>query len=309
MTARLPWSNWRSCFLQTLSSLQWTGWNEHKPEPLAPRERRPYKASVCASHEFNFRDYRWMTPDPGGVKVVKLDNPQTWNMYAYVTNNPISRNDPSGLWPWYVHNQIYESAFSGLLTSSQIKIIEDRSYHDDFDAGAQSPSNAFKHGMRSPGEDLNGASVQITAFIMNNLQSARKISGSGTDVTQSALTAFADAEHTLTDLGSPAHTDPSGTPRQWTGHLRGYPAHMLGEWSQAVDWYGFGQSIRNAIAGFASAFPEILSPSDVSAVAEERITNAVEHFFTPTSFSAQGAMMMIEESARQCALGNPAACH
>ena len=51
MTARLPWSNWRSCFLQTLSSLQWTGWNEHKPEPLAPRERRPYKASVCASHE------------------------------------------------------------------------------------------------------------------------------------------------------------------------------------------------------------------------------------------------------------------
>jgi RHS repeat-associated protein len=49
-----------------------------------------------ATREFNFRDYRWMTPDPGGVKVVKLDDPQTWNMYAYVGNNPTSLNDPSG---------------------------------------------------------------------------------------------------------------------------------------------------------------------------------------------------------------------
>ena len=40
---------------------------------------------------------RWMTPDPGGVKVVKLDDPQTWNMYAYVGNNPTTLNDPGGL--------------------------------------------------------------------------------------------------------------------------------------------------------------------------------------------------------------------
>src|SRR5690348_8588304 len=51
-----------------------------------------------ATREFNFRDYRWMTPDPGGVKVVKLDDPQTWNMYAYVGNNPTTRVDPSGLY-------------------------------------------------------------------------------------------------------------------------------------------------------------------------------------------------------------------
>jgi len=41
--------------------------------------------------------YRWFSPDPAGMKVIHLDNPQTWNMYAYVTDNPTSLNDPLGL--------------------------------------------------------------------------------------------------------------------------------------------------------------------------------------------------------------------
>jgi RHS repeat-associated protein len=49
---------------------------------------------------------RWLSPDPGGLKVVKFDDPQTWNMYAYVRNNPTTLTDPSGLigygfW-WYL---------------------------------------------------------------------------------------------------------------------------------------------------------------------------------------------------------------
>jgi len=40
---------------------------------------------------------RWMSPDPGGVKMVHLDDPQTWNMYAYVRNNPTTLTDPTGL--------------------------------------------------------------------------------------------------------------------------------------------------------------------------------------------------------------------
>ena len=50
-----------------------------------------------ATREYNDGLGRWMTPDPGGRKVVKLDNPQTWNMYAYVTDNPTTLNDPGGL--------------------------------------------------------------------------------------------------------------------------------------------------------------------------------------------------------------------
>jgi RHS repeat-associated protein len=40
---------------------------------------------------------RWLSADPIGVKAVKLDDPQTWNMYAYVRNNPTTLTDPTGL--------------------------------------------------------------------------------------------------------------------------------------------------------------------------------------------------------------------
>ena len=56
-------------------------------DPLIPSATREYSDGLG----------RWMTPDPGGTKVVNLANPQTWNMYAYVTDNPTTLNDPSGL--------------------------------------------------------------------------------------------------------------------------------------------------------------------------------------------------------------------
>ena len=47
------------------------------------------------------RDYpsnfqRWMTPDPGNAGAEPSD-PQTWNMYAYVRNNPTTNVNPLGL--------------------------------------------------------------------------------------------------------------------------------------------------------------------------------------------------------------------
>lgn len=49
-----------------------------------------------------FRQYsssveRWMTPDPAGLAAVDPTNPQSWNRYAYVLNNPLALVDPSGL--------------------------------------------------------------------------------------------------------------------------------------------------------------------------------------------------------------------
>ncbi len=49
-----------------------------------------------------FRQYssqlgRWMHPDPAGLAAVDPTNPQSWNRYAYVLNNPCSLVDPFGL--------------------------------------------------------------------------------------------------------------------------------------------------------------------------------------------------------------------
>ena len=55
-----------------------------------------------ATNETDYRQQtpvqgRWLTPDPAGVAVMDGSNPQTWNRYAYVANNPLSFVDPSGL--------------------------------------------------------------------------------------------------------------------------------------------------------------------------------------------------------------------
>jgi RHS repeat-associated protein len=50
----------------------------------------------------DYREYkpfqgRWLTPDPAGLGAVEITNPQSFNRYAYVLNNPLSLVDPLGL--------------------------------------------------------------------------------------------------------------------------------------------------------------------------------------------------------------------
>jgi RHS repeat-associated protein len=40
---------------------------------------------------------RWLAPDPAGLNAIDVTNPQSWNRYAYVLNNPLSYTDPLGL--------------------------------------------------------------------------------------------------------------------------------------------------------------------------------------------------------------------
>jgi RHS repeat-associated protein len=63
-------------------------------------------------YDFLYREYhptwgRWVSPDPAGLGAVDPSNPQSWNRYAYVVNNPLLFTDPLGLQnddcsdPWY----------------------------------------------------------------------------------------------------------------------------------------------------------------------------------------------------------------
>ena len=58
--------------------------------------------TVTGLHNFLFREYhpasgRWISPDPAGLAAAEMTNPQSWNRYAYVGNNPLSAVDPLGL--------------------------------------------------------------------------------------------------------------------------------------------------------------------------------------------------------------------
>jgi RHS repeat-associated protein len=44
---------------------------------------------------------RFMSPDPIGNSVVDFSNPQMWNMYSYVLNNPLKFTDPTGMYCYY----------------------------------------------------------------------------------------------------------------------------------------------------------------------------------------------------------------
>lgn len=53
--------------------------------------------------DFPAREYgiqgRWPSPDPAGLDAVDPSNPQTWDRYAYVLNDPVDVVDPSGMEP------------------------------------------------------------------------------------------------------------------------------------------------------------------------------------------------------------------
>jgi len=56
--------------------------------------------TVSALYDFPAREYgiqgRWPSPDLAGMSAVDPTDPQTWNRYAYVRNNPLGYIDPSG---------------------------------------------------------------------------------------------------------------------------------------------------------------------------------------------------------------------
>lgn len=59
--------------------------------------------STADLYDFPSREYgiqgRWPSPDPSGIAAANSANPQSWNRYAYVLNNPLASFDPSGLTP------------------------------------------------------------------------------------------------------------------------------------------------------------------------------------------------------------------
>lgn len=72
--------------------------------------------TVNTTYYFPERQYRssqgrWLSPDPAGVAAVNPGNPQSWNRYAYVLNNPLSNIDPTGMYCDYSDHDDPSSGF------------------------------------------------------------------------------------------------------------------------------------------------------------------------------------------------------
>jgi RHS repeat-associated protein len=89
---------------------------------------------------------RWMSPDPGNAGADPSD-PQTWNAYAYVRNNPTTLIDPSGL--------LYCSAADKNNTQN---CVTDQEYH-------RAPDNykGYTH-YNSSLDDVKNVDVTVTNY-------------------------------------------------------------------------------------------------------------------------------------------------
>jgi len=250
---------------------------------------------------------RFLSPDPVVISP-ELGNPQSWNKYSYAFNNPIGAVDPDGAWPFYIHNAIDEAAFGGVLSSHDISVIEHESYLMDFgDHGhQQDPSRANEHGMATPGQSTSDAWGGISDWVDKAFGLSQSSSG------DESLRYFADAAHTVQDLGSPEHVDSTGNPITWTGGTIAGILHIMRESTPADSWSGIGTSIRNTVNLYALGHPGVAAQQGgADAWANRSITNYVDEYYStqmPDNPSNPGAEANKQDASRQCALGNPAAC-
>jgi RHS repeat-associated protein len=95
MTDGSGWPVWQATFLPfgeewnpqfTLNNRKFTGKERDAESGLDNFEARTFASNVG----------RFMSPDPGNAGAV-ASNPQSWNMYSYVVNNPTNLTDPSGM--------------------------------------------------------------------------------------------------------------------------------------------------------------------------------------------------------------------
>jgi RHS repeat-associated protein len=157
---------------------------------------------------------RFMSPDPSRLSIIPI-NPQTWNRYAYGSNNPLRFKDDNGKWPTEIHNQIIDNAFPN-LSASQRQILKNVSAsQDSILGGGQANGSAFEHAMRSPGQTVEQAQTQYNNFVSSSETEAQNAQmqfwmadpdNKLDNLSDASLEAFGEALHAVLDSTSPAHS-------------------------------------------------------------------------------------------------------
>ncbi len=140
-------------------------------------------------------------------------DPQSWNLYVYVGNNPLRFVDLTGRWKTEIHNAIIGGGFAG-LSDSQRGILRTASRRvDGFFNGGQTSAKSYEHGMRGTGQSPEAARKQADNFISEHEGKANSIATQSGGVTDAALYEMGTALHTVSDRLSPSHMGE----QLWTG--------------------------------------------------------------------------------------------
>jgi RHS repeat-associated protein len=204
---------------------------------------------------------RFTSPDPMLIMRQKMTDPQQWNMYSYVRNNPLKMVDTNGKWPTEIHNQIIDRAFPG-LSAHQRDILKSSSAGMDHCSTCQLESNSFQHSMRAPGQDPGQARQQSADFVHTEEHLAQDVQAtngrntngnptpsSTSDIKDGSLSLFGNAAHTVADGTSPAHVDAQGNPLPWNPTSpSGVEAHEAAESTITPE------QMNNAVTALQGAF-------------------------------------------------------
>ena len=197
---------------------------------------------------------RFMSPDPLHLMKEKLVDPQQWNMYSYVRNNPLKMVDANGKWPTDIHNQIIDKAFPG-LSDHERSVLKSASASMDHCLSCQSEKNSYKHSMRAPDENPAEAKQKTQNFVKTEEHEAQ-VDQKGTpanasDINDKSLSAFGEAAHTVADGTSPAHVDSQGNPLPWNPYS---PSEV--EAHEAAESTITPEQMNNAVNALQQAFQD-----------------------------------------------------
>ena len=265
---------------------------------------------------FSAAQGRWTSPDPSPAGL-NIANPQSWNLYNYVFNNPLRLVDNNGKWATDVHAQIVTYALQQYVSAGELNALRATQYSMDADQ-----SNQNTHAMANQGQSSLDAADQMWKFVANQMSVASGNLGPGGGLNATGLDALGAAIHTAEDYTSPMHTDTSFTPQVWNGGY--WPpskwgpgfAHVSGEGSPDQSWSRIGFAVRLTMAVYlqsgaaCESGKRCLTERNFESEFQRNISDYINNFYNqqPELGTYPGLREATVDAARQCALGNPAAC-
>lgn len=111
---------------------------------------------------------RFMSPDPSSVDgdLVDSESPQSWNMYSYVLNNPLSAVDPDGLDCVYTSDQTSSSVEVTIVRGDCLSPTDNGVYFNGtINANSLSYNGTdLGYSFSNPEDQTGGAGAEIPEF-------------------------------------------------------------------------------------------------------------------------------------------------